>query len=268
MFSYALVNPIWNINGVRMWTAAQIFLFGNLQYFIFKNKKGLLYSSLSVLFHFSFIFPTALLFLYLFLPNKISIYFIFYLLVTLVKEINLLTVRESLSFLPQIFQPKVITYTDESYAQRIIESSSKFHLHVILAQNISRWFMFLWVLILYIYRKLWIPQSKKLESIFSFALFLGGWAQLASLIPSGGRFLVLADGLFYGIFILVLTQRTFYTKTKTIRLISTPLLLYIIIFKIRMGFDFIGISVIFSNPILALLLPDQTPLISFIKHLL
>jgi hypothetical protein len=38
----ALINPIWNINGARMWTAAQIFLFGCLLFFLRNEKKGLL----------------------------------------------------------------------------------------------------------------------------------------------------------------------------------------------------------------------------------
>jgi len=53
---FAFINPIWNINGVRMWTAGQIFIYGILLIFIEKKKKGLIWILITPLVHFSFLF--------------------------------------------------------------------------------------------------------------------------------------------------------------------------------------------------------------------
>ena len=54
---FALICPIWRINGFRFWTASQIFLFGVLPYLYEGNKKWISISALSIFVHFSFLFP-------------------------------------------------------------------------------------------------------------------------------------------------------------------------------------------------------------------
>ena len=69
MLAFALVNPIWNINGVRMWTAAQIFLYGVFRLSLENDKKGFIWAATSILVHFSFLFPFALLLSFWFIPT-------------------------------------------------------------------------------------------------------------------------------------------------------------------------------------------------------
>ena len=57
---FIFTNPFWNINGFRFWTAAQVFVYGALLFFIKKNKKGLAIIGLTTFIHFSFLLPSAI----------------------------------------------------------------------------------------------------------------------------------------------------------------------------------------------------------------
>lgn len=261
-----LIIPIWNINGVRMWTAAHVYLYGILFYYLNGQKQGILWSALSIFFHFSFLFPVAVLFIFLMLPEFTTLFFIFYITTAFIREINLLVVRESLSFLPEVFQPKVETYTDETYAETIREAAKQLQWHVVFAQVIGRYLIYAWVLVSYIFMRHWsnyLPESKRL---FGFALFLAGWSQLASLVPSGGRFILLTNFLFYAIFILMLSVWNPGRRIGIIKSITVPLILFLIIFSFRTGLDYTGFMTFVGNPIAAIFIEEQMPLIELIKE--
>jgi hypothetical protein len=270
ILGYALTNPIWNINGVRMWTAAQMFLYGILLYFM-ENRKtsGIIWLTVSILFHYSFLFPVGVFFLYLFLPESLMVYLIFYLLAAFINEINLVTVRESLSFLPDVFQPRVDAYTNLDYALSIKEKALQSAWHVRFAQLASRIVIYSWVIVVFFSQRYWHDDSKRiLKKVFAFALFIGGWANIAALVPAGGRFLIITNGLFYFIFVLSLIQPKIMFKFKTIRMFTIPFLLFSLIFSLRLGFDFISFLTVIGNPFLVAIVDfEQTPLIEFIKKL-
>lgn len=261
MVSFALVNPLWNINGVRMWTAAQVFLYGNLLYFLNNNKRGLWWSVASVLFHFSFLFPVALLFLWQIVPRKAALLFGFYIGTAFISEIDLAEIRKLLTFLPDIFQSRVESYTNEAYAEAI--ELRKYSRHVTLAGIFYRWVTYVWIAIVFFHRNKWKNNSKTYEYLFLFALFVGGFANLAANVPSGGRFVVVSNGLFYATFILLLGKN--YLHIPWLKWISLPFLAFVIIFKIRMGFDYMGFLTVAGNPFFAPFFDSQVPLIDFVK---
>lgn len=269
ILGYALLNPIWNINGVRMYTAAQVFLYGVLLYFLEDRKiRGIFWLTISMLFHFSFLFPVALFFLYLVLPELLLVYFVFYLTTAFLNEINLITVRDSLSFLPNIFQEKVNTYTNLEYAAAMQEKIAQSAWHVRFAQLASRIVIYSWVIAAFMSQRYWRPETKKLlRNLFSFALFMSGWANIATLVPSGGRFITITNGLLYFLFVLILLQPLLRSKLRAIKLFTVPLLLFVLIFAIRVGFDYMGFLTIIGNPLLVLVNNEQTPLIEFVKSI-
>lgn len=267
LLGYALVLPIWMINGVRMWTATHVFIYGIYLYTFNNNKNGFFWIFSSALFHFSFFFPIALVLLFRFVPKKLSILLIFFFATTLVSEINLNLVRENLLFLPDVFQYKVEAYTNENYALSVTSESQKLAWHVRYSTTGGKWILFFWIFMLYFYRRTWVNQLPKAETLFSLALFLGGFAQIASLVPSGFRYIVIVRLLFYGIIILALTQKAFYNKMKWYNFITIPLLGFYLVFLIRVGFEYMGINTLFGNPILAVIFSEQTPLINFVKDL-
>jgi hypothetical protein len=264
--SFILVNPIWNINGVRMWTAAQVFLYGTLLYLLEGRKSGLIWIASSLLFHFSFMFPVTLMLVFLFLPHRLWMYFIFFITASFIREINVETVRETLSFLPDVFQPKIESYTNEPYIRKVLEAKQEYAWHVQFSGLAERIVIYTIVFMIYFRKSKWINGNPFLIKLFMLALFIGGFAQLANLIPSGGRFISIAYSLFYTSAIILTVNLGQEAILNILKLIITPLILFVIVFKIRVGFDYLGILVFLGNPFMALFINDQTPIINFIKE--
>ncbi len=265
MLTYALINPIWKINGVRMWTAAQIFLYGVLRYFLYGDKKGLAWVASTFLVHFSFLFPTALLFMFIWLPKQMAVFFGFFIFTSFIGELNLLVLRENLSFLPDIFQPKVHTYTTDIAMLKRAEKNPAWHVQF--AEVSLRWVTYAWVVAIFLWRRRLLGNMPKFQTLFSFALFIGGWTQLAALVPSGTRFMVVSNSIFYAIILMALAQRNFGNRIRWLMKASIPFLLFIIVFAIRTGFSYMGFLTIFGNPTLAFIIDEQTPLIEFVKSI-
>ncbi|HMN33737.1 MAG TPA: EpsG family protein [Chitinophagaceae bacterium] len=263
MFSYALINPIWNINGVRMWTAAHVFLYGILLYFLLNKKKGIIWMFSSALFHFSFLYPILVFTIWLLVPKRLNLFFALYAITTFIDEINLIAVRDSLSFLPEVFMPRVEGYTNIDYAQRIAES--KYAWHVVWAGYAFRFSMYAFIIFSGLSVKKWKNSHPEVFSLFLFALLLGSAANLASNVPSGGRFLVLSNSLFFVVFITLYDALVKIKGLQGVKAFNTPTLLFSIIFNIRTGFDYAGFLLFIGNPVFALLIPSQTPIIDFIK---
>lgn len=267
MIAYALINPIWYINGVRMYTAAQLFLFGTLRYFLYNDKKGLIWSAASVLVHFSFLFPVTILIGYLFLPKKDYVFFAFYIITAFLVEIKLTQVRQFLSFLPDFLQPRVMGYTNEDYAGKVSDAVTQSSWIMLWKGYLSTWIGYAWIIAVYLRRKLWIKYYPELHRVFMFALLMGGFANIAAQVPSGGRFITVANGLFFALFVVLLGQRKISLKLQWLEIITLPLLFFVVIFQIRIGLGFTGILTFAGNPLIAPFFETQTPLIDFIKQL-
>jgi hypothetical protein len=263
----ALINPIWNINGVRMYTAAQIFIYGSLLYFLEGNKKGLWWTAISCLVHFSFLFPLALLLIFMILPKKLTIFFIFFIFTSFISEVNLVRVRESLSILPEVFQYRVNSYTDANYAESYRENRNEATWHVKLSGNLLKWIEYILITVIYFICGRSLKKDMMLYILFCFALFVFGCARIGSLIPSGGRFLIISDILIFVFFILFFTEFKTPSLVNTLKLVAIPFLLFYCIFSIRIGFSYMGISTLVGNPISAFLIEDTKPLIEFVKSL-
>ncbi|NLX29068.1 MAG: hypothetical protein GXY59_08865 [Bacteroidales bacterium] len=266
--AFALINPVWNINGVRMWTAAQMYIYGVLLWFLDGKRSGLLWSSLSLLVHFSFAFPVVLFLMYLIVPDNLFLLLLFFLGSSLVKEIDLQSVRESLDYLPDIFKARLEGYTSENYARDLAKEVMEMPMYVQVSEWVAKAVVYLWVVALYFTHHHWDPGEPGLRRFFGFTLFLGGFVQIVSLIPSGPRFIIISHALFYVVFILVLARVPGKSSFSLIKNISVPLLLYYILYNVRMGFDFMGILTFLGNPLFAFLSSEQLPLIEFIKSLL
>lgn len=265
LLTFMLINPIWNINGVRMWTAAQICIYGLLVYFVEEKKHGLWWSLSSVFVHFSFLFPVALLLVFLVLPKRTPVFFIFFLVTLFITEIDLIKIKDNLSFLPDIFQPRVKSYTNTEYAEIISKNLLKNSWHVKFASLALKWssIAFLSLIFFGLYRK--IREINYLNAFFCLTLFMFGASQLASNIPSGGRFMVLAYSLTFVLLILLFTKFIDLLWLKRIGILSIPFLLFYCVFSIRMGLDYMGIMTFAGNLFTTFFIDNAKPLIEFIK---
>lgn len=271
--AFALINPIWNINGVRMYTAAQILIYGILQIYILDNKKGFLWILITPLFHFSFVFPAFLILSYVFIPFKRNlrstpILFFFFLFGASLVEIDLPFIRNSLLALPDIFTEKVYTYTNTDYALARSEIFQHLAWHVRFASNAFKYVSIILISILYLRRKHWGEMNPRLVELFNLALLFGGISLILSSIPSFGRFLIIMNLMFYAVIIVVFSGNYINLKYKSVFRLTLPFILFYVIFQIRTGLDYTGILTFFGNPILLLVFDDQTPLIDFVKQFL
>ena len=97
---------------------------------------------------------------------------------------------------------------------------------------------------------------------------MGGIAQILSNVPSGGRYMTIVSVILYAVIVLFVSDRKMHFQLQVYKYLSFPFILFVIVFQIRKGFDYIGISTFISNPIIAAFVEDTEPLIVFVKGLL
>lgn len=268
LIAFILINPIWNINGVRMNTAMHVFLYGLLTYLLFNDKSKLLWCGVAIFIHFSFVFPLISLIIYLITPRKTGVLFILYVVSMMINIVDLEYVRNLLSFLPGVFQSRVTGYTNLSYYEAISLHRSSLNLQVILVENFGKWLIHLWVFVAYLKYRTWIKHNETLRRLFNFVLLFGAMAGIASLVPSGGRFTVIISSIVYVIVVMLHTKIQWDALLQFVSRITLIPVLFIILFQIRMGFQFMGVITLLGNPVLALFVDKQTPFIEQIKGLL
>lgn len=268
MLAYGLAIPIWNINGVRMYTAAHIFIFGVLRHFLYDDKRGFIWSSLAVLVHFSFFFPLVILVAWTFLPLGYSSLFTFYVLTFFLKELDLGQLRSSLSFAPEVFQTRIRGYTNEEYARGAGASGQALAWHVKAAGFAGKVVIISWISAIYLNRQKFENLLPHFKRFFLFALFFGGLANIASSVPSGGRFVAIANMMFLAIIILVLSKPFINNRFSMFKKLVLIFVAFSVIFQLRTGLDYMGFLTFFGNPVLAYFIEVQTPIITFIKDIL
>lgn len=252
-----------------MWTALQVFFYGLLPYLLNNDRSKLWWCYASFLFHFSFLILIALLLAYQFLPRKRLPFFIVFLVSLFISELDLGMVRERLMGLGlTAFEAKINTYASESYAERLKEAAGGYSWHVILAKDMTTYVFKALLIVSYFafgkLKELSEDESKQLNTLYCSAAFFYAFANIVTSIPSWGRFVLPAQMLTV-IMVLVLVQ---YIDTKSFKRIYTfgaILLIYPIIFNIRVGMDYWGISLLVTNPITCWLFDDNMPLIALIK---
>src|SRR5699024_605065 len=123
--SFFLVIPIWNINGFRMWTAAHIFIYGLLPYLFEDKKKGAFIASLAILVHYSFLVPVGVMFFYMFLGSRLTLYFGFFLATFFISEIDLSVFNTVIeNYTPEILQERTADYRGEDNVESFREEDS------------------------------------------------------------------------------------------------------------------------------------------------
>ncbi len=264
---FALLCPIWEINAARMWTALHVFVYGCFPFIYNGDKSKLGWSVCSVFFHFSFITPLIILLIYRLIPKSLMFYLGIYIITLFINEIDLQQIRYFLSFLPDIFLPRINAYTTVETASSLSRLAS---IHVIISNNIAKWGIAVLLVTICIYGKKVILNHSHLYNFMCFTLLLFSIANVLSLIPSGGRFITLARtfALPSIIFFIVTINDKMINKVigYTIKYI-TPLMILPILFSLRIGCNYYGVSILF-NPIVCLFVEDNQPFIQYIKSVL
>jgi hypothetical protein len=266
IFTFAFIIGFWSINGFRMYTAAHIFFFGAIKYLMEDKKKGIVIAATSILFHFSFMLPVAILTLFTILRNRVHLYFWFFIATFFITELNLGGVREILTkILPDIFHSKVIAYTHEGILQARAQSFKMQSWHARYYGQALQWVVIVMISIIYFKGLTFIKADKILLPLLGFSFLFLGVANIADLVPSGGRFTSVANLFAVGTIFFYLQYAPKERLMRWLMPIALPALLLYCIVAIRVGFDTIGVLTIIGNPIIALFGNINVALIELIK---
>lgn len=267
---FLLVNPIWNINGVRMWIALHVFVYGVMGFFVENKKSKLIWSLASVLIHFSFLLPIYLLMLFFFLPKKkLSIYFVIFFVTSIYSQLDIQELKNIIiDFLPQKMVPKVEDYMSDEYVELRSHINSELSMYIGVQQKMLEFFKFISLIVI------WIESKKNGLSVLQnqllvMFLFFGSVINILDAIPSIGRFWSLNNMVFFSMLLVMLFDKNkLFEKLHSVTYYSAILLIFPILFSLRIGSDYFGVTLFWSNFISSTIYDDRIPIIVLVKSLI
>ncbi|MDJ0646052.1 MAG: EpsG family protein [Flavobacteriaceae bacterium] len=262
---FVFVVGFWQINGFRFWTATHIFVFGMLPFLFENKKKYILVSALSVFVHFSFVVPLAIVLAYYFIGNRLTIFFYFFVVTFFLNEIDISLIRDNLFYLPDLFYDRTYSYLNEDYKIIRVEQRSTYNWYALYYRKFFNWVLFLLSIIIFYSGRKIMKQNYGLLQLFSFALLFFGLANILSSIPSGGRFVSIAQLLLVASVFLYIQLETNLKAVRSAVLFSTPVILLFIAVSLRIAFETISLTAVAGNPLISLFGENDLSLINLIK---
>lgn len=201
-------NFIFNINGMRFWTAAWILLYGILTFYVIGRKIGLLWILVTPFVHSTFIIPIILLIIARFLGRYEKIWIVFLIISVPFSFLSVYLIPVISDYIPELYLGKFDFYTNQQY---IIERSRGIGFTYL--ENFLR--VCLMVLEVYVLYKYFKSERRnrnwKLRPLFHFTIIFVAFANFFSAIPSVGRFITVALPLVV-FFIWIKAERKIYRR--------------------------------------------------------
>ncbi|PPZ90575.1 hypothetical protein C3729_12640 [Cloacibacterium normanense] len=249
IFLLFLINPIWQINGARFWTAAHVFSFIILKYFLEQNKRALFFLPFPILIHFSLILFVFFFILYKFLPKNKLFFLIIYILSIFFVELDISALNELFkSAIPLKFEDRFESYTNVEYIDNIKLQNSISSFHIKFHGIFQKYIMIF--LTLFSFIKLYEEKIKSLDYrivFFYFSVMLSSISNILAATYNFNRFLFASDFILLAS-ILVLNLEVI-PKAIFIRLPLKLMILFVIFVKIRFSLLHTSIWFYIGNPI-------------------
>ena len=258
LISFFLVCPFWYINGFRFYTATLVFIYGLLPFLFEGNKRGIFFSSLSFLVHFSFLLPIAVLWTYVLLGNRTIIYFAFFLASIVSSEINIKAINTFIEArAPKAISERTSSYREDRQVKDFRSGKGKFDvtkgsLHALFYLKALRWSLVAFLVFLFFKRKTLVKMNKGLLNGLAFAILFWGVANFMSSIPSGSRYITIASLAALPVVIFYYHYQYEDKYFKKLVLLALPALALFMIVAMREGFYFLTINTIIGNPLVAM----------------
>ncbi|MCF1716388.1 EpsG family protein [Flavihumibacter sp. RY-1] len=261
-----LIIPFWSLNGVRMWTAAHMFVYGLFNFLYSKKWKYALIIFLTIFMHFSFAFVVLIFGLYLLLGNRVHFYFILFLLSILVFQIDLDFFNQFItSNLPEKLKVKAGAYTNEDYIKAQAINTSKTNWYVQYYALLLKWSISAILIGIYFRFRSFLVEDKFLKSLFSFTLLFYSFSNFTASLPSFERFITIANLISISLILLILSNNINDRYIRRLLYVFPPIIIIYLLVTFRIGLDTISLLTIFGNPIVTLIAGDDIALISLIK---
>ena len=169
-------------------------------------------------------------------------------------------------FAPALFERKLDVYASSDYQQqRLIEDTKS--IHVLFYQNLIKWLFRFLLLFIFVYHKKIIYASRQLSNLYSYSCLVAVFAAIMAMVPSASRFLYLEAFLTFSVASIVLSKTNVkHFLNRILRFAFALCFLYFIFFQLRSMMSFVGISLFLSNPLLALLIEDNNPILFLFKY--
>lgn len=273
---YFLICPITNINGVRMWTALHVFVYGMMPYLLEKDKSKLWWILLTPLIHFSFLYVAVFAVVWFILPYRLktrnsvflTLALAFFVITMFINTLNLDRANGMLAeYSPETYENRIDSYVREDVAAARVEKGALTNQFVLVSLNVTHWCYNILLLTLLPCLKRNFKSNKGLMHLYVFALFIGGFANIMALIPSGGRFQILSQMFKVPLILLVAMHIPRSDNFRKIMNVALVFLVVPMIFEFRKLFDFFSITAVLGNFITVFLWENNVPLINFIKRL-
>lgn len=186
-------NQIFNINGLRFWTAAWIAVYSVFQVYGNDKKSYLLLAFLTPFVHGSYYLFLLVVLLSLFTRKLEKVWIVLFLTSFFASSFVIEFIQNSSFSLPMIFADKVDYYTDSFYIQKLKESGTGFWWLEKSSSYLCRFYVNMMVLVLVFFNK----EKRNLgKTTYDLYLFLLVWMTFCNLfmgVPSvGSRFFELS----------------------------------------------------------------------------
>ena len=264
---FVLLNPIWNLNGFRFWTATHVFIYGLLPFLFEGKRRSLLWCVVTpFLFHFSYLLPLGILGIYLALGNRLFLFYGFFIVSVFVSEINYEGINQAIkTYAPVKFAERTAGYRTVEAIKNYREGEKNVSWHARYYKRGLIWALILYLLVLYWKSRAMVRKNDILLKLLSITLLFFGVANIAALLPSGGRFTTLAS-------MLAVVLLAFYLQNNPREKVMTrlipltyPLLALFIMVAARDGLYQMSITTVIGNPLLAVFtLGENVPLNTFL----
>lgn len=189
LFIFCFSNPIFNINGVRFWTAAWIGVYVGLKLFVEDDKKKLPLLLLMPVIHGSSVIWVSLMALAYLTKHFQNVWIILYITSSFVSATSYLDILGNYSeYLPKFMQNQIWSYTESEMALERMSGKTEYGAaYANFLISLPSYFQIL-LSILLIFNREKINHNKKARNLMTIMLALAAMTNFLSGIPSVGRF--------------------------------------------------------------------------------
>ncbi len=231
------------INGMRMYTALFVFLLGALYYWDTQKPIFLILSGASVLFHFSYVIPVAILLTTTMLRPLLSAIYCFFLASFIMTTIDVGFIREFVASLPLGLETRVGGYLQEFDASLtetpriLIINKWLVHSFAILAMTAAY---------LITYK---VSVNRLMIQAMTFSMLLYGLVNILSEVGSIGRFYSICRILIIAQLLLLITNYDRYLNIRTTVAVIASLLTLNTAIGVRFTLGFASLNLLLGNPL-------------------
>lgn len=268
LINFLFLMNFYGFQFVRFNTATVLFVYFILKFYLEEKKvKYLVFASLSVLIHFTYVFPVSFLILYQFLPKYKKLFLYGFLVTSLFTFFEFSTLAQNIeSVLPTELESRK-SYLDSDYKTSIEESSNQVNWYIKIRGPLIKYTFLILIIQFLLFFKDKINYNKKYDDLLGFLFFFGIFANIVSVVPSGSRFLSIVYGTIWLLLITILINNRALLMQK-------PLVKYYLYFffgfnlviGVRYLFDIFPIEFFIGNFITVMIDTTDISMIEYIKN--